>query len=45
MLFKSKKIGIVDARPVAFFVGEKGIEGKEGRIKNSYNLQQQNISQ
>ena len=42
-VIKSKKIGIVDARPVAFFVGEKGIEGKEGRIKNSYNLQQQTL--
>ena len=42
-VIKNKKIGIVDARPVAFFVGEKGIEGKEGRIKNSYNLQQQTL--
>ena len=39
----NKKISIVDARPVAFFIGEKGIKGKEGRIKNAYNLQQQTL--
>ena len=44
-VIENNNIGLVDARPAAFFVGDKKKKQalRAGRIKNSFNLEQQTL--